>query len=140
MPKFTFVVSSEGRLPQGIASTLTAQLKTLAGIKCTIELCEAKTKRSLDQNAFLWSVVYTTIREFHLEQGAAYSIEQIHEACLHDYAPKVELTMIDGTIKIAPMRSKDMSVTEMNQYIMNIEAALADFGISFPAPPWQQPN
>lgn len=136
MPKYTFICSPEGKLPSGIASTLTNKLKELSGKKCFIELDEAKSKRSLDQNAFLWSQVYNTIRQFHLEQGAAYTLEQVHEACLQDFAPKVELHTLDGKTRLVPMRSKSMNVQEMNQYITNIEVALNQYGVYFPAKPY----
>lgn len=133
MPQFTFYVSESGRLPQGIASTLTARLKELANKKCTIKLEEAKDNRSLDANAFLWGVVYETIRQFHLDQGSSYTIEQIHESCLEDFSPKVEIRLIDGSTKLVPKRSKHMTVEEFHKYILAIEVRLNEFSIYFPA-------
>lgn len=132
VPKFTFIVTPEGKLPVGIASTLTARLKELAGKKCTIELLEAKDKRSLNANAFYWSVVLPIVRQFRLEQGDAVSIEQIHEDLLSEFAPLVESKLLDGAIKLVPKRSKNMNVEEFSNYLRAIEVRLNQFSIYLP--------
>jgi len=139
MPKYTFMCLPEGKLPSGIASTLTAQLKSLAGLKCTIELAEAKDKRSNDANAYYWGVLIPAVREFRLEQGEACSPDDIHEDLLAVYSPLVERKALDGSIKMLPLRSSAMNKEQFFKYCMTIEVALADFGIILPAPPWQQP-
>lgn len=133
MAQFTFYVTESGRLPQGIASTLTARLKELAGKKCTIKLEEAKDKRSNDANAFYWSCVVPLVRQFRLEQGDAVSLEDVHEDLLQEFSPLVERKMMDGTVKLVPMRSKHMTVEQFHKYILAIEVRLNEFSIYFPA-------
>lgn len=135
MPKFSFIVTPEGKLPVGIAKTLTLRLKELSGKKASIELAEAKDKRSLDANALYWSVVLPLVRSFRLEQGDAVSIEDCHEDLLSEFAPLVERKSLDGSTKFVPMRSKHMNVEEFSKYILSIEVRLNEFGIYFPANP-----
>lgn len=132
MPKLTFICSPEGKLPNGIFTILTSQIKTLAGKKCTIELLEAKDKRSLAANAYYWGVIIPTVRTFRLEQGDARSPDDIHEDLLSVYSPLVERKALDCSVKMLPLRSSAMSVEEFYKYCLNIEVALADFGIVLP--------
>lgn len=133
MPQFTCIITPDGKLPSGIASTLTSRLKELAGKKAVIKLEEAKDKRSNDANAFYWSCVVPLVRQFRLEQGDAVSLEDVHEDLLSEFSSLVERKMMDGTVKLVPKRSKHMTVEEFHKYILAIEVRLNEFSIYFPA-------
>lgn len=133
MAKLTFMCLPEGKLPIGIAQILTARLKEFAGQKCTVELELAKDKRSNDANAYYWGVLVVAVRSFLLEQGQAKSVEDIHEDLLASYAPIVSRVGMDGKERFVPMRSSQMDKEQFQAYCLNIEVALADFGVVLPA-------
>lgn len=132
MLEFTFFVTEQGKLPQGIRETLARVIPTFAGKKCRLSISEAKDKRSLESNRYYWGCVVSTIRQYRLEQGDAVSLEQVHEDLLSAFAPLVEREIL-GVKRIVPMRSSAMNKDNFTQYLRNIEVALADFGISLPA-------
>jgi hypothetical protein len=132
MPRYTFMVSDVGKLPVGIASTLTNALKELAGKKCTIELKEAKDKRSLDSNSYYWGVIIPAVRAFRLEQGDACSPDDIHEDLLACFSPLVERKSLSGDIKLLPLRSSAMDKEQFHKYMLTIESSLSEFGVVLP--------
>lgn len=92
--------------------------KTLSGERVTVTLTKAKSKRSLDQNAWIWGVAYPLIAEHcgndHHEH------EQLH----YDL-----LSVRYGTVAIAPMvpgaqprivpakTTSSMTTTEFSEYM-----------------------
>jgi hypothetical protein len=131
--KFTFIVTPEGKLPLGIAKHLTQILSELAGKKATIELKESKQKRGCNANRYYWGVIVCTVRAFLLEQGQAKSLEDVHEELIAVYSPTIEIIGFDGRGRFVPMRSSKMDKDQFYKYCLNIESALATYGVVLPA-------
>lgn len=128
----TFKVLDTGKLPEGIKHTLSVLFPAYAGKTLRLSISEAKEKRSLEANAYYWVAIVPHMRKFRFECGDALSIEQVHEDMLAQFAPTVTGKRPDGTLYTRPMRSKEMSVSEMAQYINCITAWLATEGWPVP--------
>lgn len=126
--KLTFIITPDGKLPEGIRTTLQRVIPTFAGKRMTLELREYQEKRSLDQNALLWSCINPHVRMVRFNFGDPVTIEQVHEDLLAEFAPTVECKKLDGTTYTRPMRSKEMSVKQFNDYVTAIQARMAQFG------------
>lgn len=82
MAQFTFYVTESGRLPQGIASTLTARLKELAGKKCTIKLEEASSSTSDKQRRYYFGVIVEDFIKYFISQHQHFTKEQMHDSMM----------------------------------------------------------
>lgn len=132
MPSYTFFMQETGKLPDAIKQTLANVLPSYAGKKVRLSIDEAKDKRSLDQNAYMHGVIIAHVRKVRFDNGDPVSIEQAHEDLLKQFAPTVECRTIKGEIYTRPMRSKEMSVKEMADYLTAITAFMANFGAPVP--------
>jgi len=132
MQPLTFQVLPDGKLPIGIRETLQRVIPTYAGRRVKLHLQEAREKRSLDQNNYLYGVIEPHVRNVRAESGDPVSLDQVHEELLSEFAPTVVYTRIDGSKATRPMRSHEMSVAQMTDYITGITARMAQFG--FPVP------
>ena len=133
MPTYSFVMQADGKLPPGMRETLGRVFPTYAGKKLRLTIEEAKDKRNLDQNALYWSAIVPHVRQVRFDAGDPVTIERTHEDLLEEFAARVETKRVDGTvIGTRPMRSKEMSVREMADYITAVAAAMASFGCPIP--------
>lgn len=128
MTTYTFCILPDGRLPVGIKETLARVFPSFAGKKVRLSLSEAKEKRSLDQNAYYWVAIVPHVRHVRFEMGDPLSIDQVHEDLLSQFAPTVSGKTLKGNIYLRPMRSKEMSVQQMADYITAITGLMAEFG------------
>lgn len=126
--KLSFYITPEGKLPDTIRVRLQQVIPTFAGKRMTLELKEYQEKRSLDQNALLWSKINPHVRMVRFNFGDPVTMEQVHEDLLAEFAPTVECKKLDGTLYSRPMRSKEMSVKQFNDYVTAICARMAEFG------------
>lgn len=132
MTQLTFMVQPDGMLPPGIRNSLKHIVPSFAGKKVQLSIGEAKEKRSISQNAYLYGVIEPHVRAVRAENGDPVSMKQIHEELLAEFAPQVQSRKLDGTMHARPMRSHEMSVEQMNDYITAITAAMANFGNPVP--------
>lgn len=128
MPNYTFNMLDNGKMPEGMKATLSNVLPTYAGKKIRMSIGEAKEKRSLDQNSYYWAAVVPHIRNARFETGDPLTMEQVHEDLLSQFAPLVTVRLLDGTTRTRPMRSKEMSVEQMANYITAITAYMVAYG------------
>lgn len=99
-----------------------------AGKKISLAINESKEKRSLDQNAYYWAGVVPHVRQVRFDAGDPVSMDQCHEDLLEEFAPRITCKRIDGTPYTRAMRSKEMNVKQMAEYITAITARMAQFG------------
>lgn len=132
MTELNFHVLPNGRLPEGIKHSLGHIIPSLAGKKVRLSIGEAKEKRSLDQNAYYWSAIVPHVRKVRFDMGDPLTIEQVHEDLLAQFAPAANAKRIDGKGYSRPMRSKEMSVPEMADFLTAITACMAEFGDPVP--------
>ena len=126
--KLSFFVEPSGLLPEVIRNRLKVVIPTFAGRRMTLELKEYQEKRSNDQNALLWSAINPHVRMVRFNFGDPVTMEQVHEDLLAEFAPTVQCKKLDGTYYWRPMRSKEMSVKQFNDYVTAIQARMAEFG------------
>lgn len=122
------IVGKDGKLPEGIRQTLANIIPSYAGKQITLTIAEKKEKRSLDQNSYYWVAIVPAVRAARLEMGDPLSMESVHEDLLAQFAPTVQGKKADGSVYTRPMRSKEMSVAQMAEYMTAITACMAEFG------------
>lgn len=132
MKSFSFQVQDNGKLTDASRQIMANIIATLAGKRIKISVSEWKEKRSLDQNALYWAAIVPHVRKVRFDNGDPLTIEQVHEDLLEQFAPAVEAKRLDGTVYTRPMRSKEMSVGQMAEYITAITACMAEFGYPVP--------
>jgi hypothetical protein len=130
---YTFIVGNDGKIPVGMRETLAKVFPSFAGKKVRLSVAEAQEKRSLDQNSYYWGVIVPHVRWARFEMGDALSLEQVHEDLLKQFAPIMTSQMLNGVPYGRPMRSKEMSVSQMANFITAITATMAEFGYPVPA-------
>jgi hypothetical protein len=127
MKTYSFCILPDGKLPDGMRATLANVFPSFAGKRIKMSIAEHKEKRSLDQNAYYWSVIVPHVRKVRFEMGDPLTVDQVHEDLLAQFAPGKEAKRMDGKPYNRPMRSKEMSVGEMADYITAITACMADY-------------
>ena len=132
MPTYTFIVQPDGKLPIGMKETLGRVIPSYAGKKVRLGLEEARDKRSLDQNAYYWAAIVPHVRMVRLEMGDPVTIEHTHEDLLAEFAPTVTSKKTNGASYVRPMRSKEMNVKQMADYITAVTAVMAQ--MQYPVP------
>jgi len=124
----TFILPPESR--ERIADNLRAfVLSAFPGkrVKVTVEL--ARKSRSHEQNAYLWGVVYETLR-----QATGQPAEDWHEYFLGEWAGWEECALF-GKRKLKPRRrSSKLSTVEFSDYVAFIQQRAAENGVYIPDP------
>lgn len=132
MSELCFTVLDSGILPDGIRATLARIFPGYAGQRLRMTIEVAKEKRSLSQNSYYWTAIVPHVRKVRADLGDPISIQAVHEDLLAEFAPIKQSKKLNGDIRLRPMRSKEMSVNEMSQYVTVITAAMAQFGYPVP--------
>ena len=90
-------------------------------------------KRSLEQNAYLWGVVYQTILDHSLAEKG-WRADDLHEYFLGEYHGW-EILQGFGRTRVKPLgRSSGKSKSEFMDYIAFIQQKAAEMGIYIPDP------
>lgn len=98
-------------------------------------LSKVSTQRSLKQNAYLWGVVYATLKEFFLTQNDQnLDPDEIHEYCKMEFGYDKLIYMPNGRTKVIPKSTSDYSTQEFSDYVARIRAHFALFGLDIPEP------
>lgn len=95
-------------------------------VAVTIE--NLRSHRSLQQNRYLWGVVYPLIAE-----ATGYTDTEVHEWAKAQYlAPKV--LRVAGQVRQVTRSTTELSVGEMVEYIDNLIRLGAELGVHVPSP------
>ncbi len=132
MNTYSFCILPDGKLPEGMKATLANVFPSYAGKRIKLTVAEYKEKRSLNQNSYYWSAIVPHVRRVRFDMGDPLTIEQVHEDLLAQFAPSAMAKCLDGRKYARAMRSKEMSVAEMAEYITAITACMAEFGHPVP--------
>lgn len=82
--------------------------------------------RSLQQNSYLWGVVYECIRRHVLEStGEIYSAEEIHEWCKQKFLP-AKIVDVGGERHMITRSTATLTTVEMQEYIDQVIMWAAD--------------
>jgi len=128
-------VIAKGTPPEQIAnaiSNMVSRLDPAQSWQVTIEAF--KPKRSDQQNAFLWGVVYPSILEGGGETLRGWTTTDLHEYFLIE-AFGSEVIEGFGRKRHKPLRrSSKLTKQEFSDYLSLIEAKCAELGIHIPEP------
>jgi hypothetical protein len=120
-------------LPKGERSLarLVAFVSALASDRAwKIEVSEHKTRRSDEQNRYLWGVVYATI----LKHLPGWDAEDVHEYFLGEHFGWETLEGL-GRRRVKPIRrSSKLNKTEFGEYVGFIQRVMAARGVYIPEP------
>ena len=91
-------------------------------------------KRSLNENSYMWGVVYE-----HISQFTGMTPQEVHEACKAEFNFKFVEVLNKNTGELkevkVPMSTKDLSTSEMENYLEAIRRYyLTEFGLMIPLP------
>lgn len=132
-------VIARGTPPDQIAasiSTMVSRLDPAQSWQISIEAF--KPKRSDQQNAFLWGVVYPSILEGGGESLRGWTTTDLHEYFLIE-AFGSEVIEGFGRKRHKPIRrSSKLTKQEFTDYLAMIEAKCAELGIHIPEPSCEQ--
>jgi hypothetical protein len=132
-------VIARGTPPDQIAasiSTMVSRLDPAQSWQISIEAF--KPKRSDQQNAFLWGVVYPSILEGGGETLRGWTTTDLHEYFLIE-AFGSEVIEGFGRKRHKPIRrSSKLTKQEFSDYLALIEAKCAELGIHIPEPSYEQ--
>lgn len=95
--------------------------------KVMVEVKKPFNKRSLDQNALMW-VWFTIIADY-----TGYAPEEVHHVVKGLYCPRKAVTLKGKTYRI-PKGTSELSVGEMVELMMRIQAMASDLGVRLPSP------
>lgn len=97
-----------------------------------VEIKEYKEDRSAEQNAYLWGVVYPTIRNFVLEStGENHTCEAIHEWCKDEFI-NAEPKKVMG--KLILIKSTKGGKKKFSEYLERVFHHFAEIGCVIPDP------
>lgn len=96
------------------------------GKKLVVEVELEKSRRSLDQNAYLWGVVYKTIADYNGDTE-----NDLHEFFKRKCLPPKFVKVLGKEIKI-PATTTDLNKIQFGEYIEKIRAEVAILGIIIP--------
>lgn len=91
-------------------------------------------RRSSNQNAYLWGVVYPTILTGGGKALDGFTDEDLHEMFLGECFGVKRLKAFGRVIEKPVRRSSKLSTTEFSDYVMHIQARVAEMGIVIPDP------
>lgn len=113
-----------------IVDRIASQLRALPQTRAwSVTVAQYHAKRSDQQNAYLWGVVYKTISD-----ATGYSSDEIHELLGKLFLPDGEIR-IGGTVMRRRKSTATLSKMEFAEYVDRVIAwAASEGGIVIPAP------
>jgi hypothetical protein len=102
-------------------------LDRFEGKKVTVEVEREGSKRSLQQNAWMWAC-FQVIGEYIGENK-----NEVHRIMTGLFAPKKKV-MLGKKLIVMPKGTRDMSVGEMVQFMLEVSAEAGQMGIMLPDP------
>jgi len=97
-----------------------------------VQIKEYKDNRTLEQNAYLWGVVYPAIREWHIEKhGIDYTCEEYHEHYKKRFIDSIVKEVFGDIQKIYTTKG---SKKKFNSYIEKLYQHYAEQGLYIPSP------
>lgn len=84
MTTLTFQITSEGRLPDGIRSTLARVIPTYIGKTVELILNEYRPKSSDKQRAYYFSVIIKAFQDYFHKKGTWYDTDDLHDMMMRE--------------------------------------------------------
>ena len=130
-------VNDWGKLDHKVSAQIKSGLEQFKGKRVQIELKQAKKGRSLEQNAYLFGVVYPAAMDGMRSLGnEGLSIELVHHFFKDKFLTRWRDIVIPTTGEVFKVKTTtDLSTTEMIGYIEEIARWCAEYlSITIPEP------
>lgn len=99
-----------------------------------VEINEFKSRRTLQQNAYLWGVVYPTVIKAGGEMLAGWTSDDLHEYFLGEYHGW-ETIQGFGKKRLRPIkRSSRLTISDFMKFLEFIQRRMAEHGVYIPDP------
>lgn len=125
--EWTTQVSNAGHLPGQVRREFDDLIRSLPGKRVTIKLSLYQKRRSLNQNAYLWSVIYARIVDAFRECGNNVDADDVHSYC-KDHVGKLKQVFVtpDGEVLTGPGSTAKLSTQEFEVYAEKVRAWAAE--------------
>jgi hypothetical protein len=129
-------LATGGFVPSSVLQRLGEAVARMEGKRLILTLKEQKWKRSLNQNAYLWSVIYGRIVDVFRDAGNNVDAEDVHAYC-KDNVGKLKQVFVtpDGEVLTGPGSTAKLSTVEFEVYAEKVRAWAAEtLGLAIPLP------
>jgi hypothetical protein len=114
---------------------MTAFLRaTLPGKRVRVTASKYVRRRTLEQNSYLWGVVYPTMLREGGEQLRGWTAEDLHRLMLMKHFGSELLTLSDARMARPVRTSSKLSTAEFSDFVGAIQQFCAELGIYIPDP------
>ena len=127
--RFLATISETGAFKPVNAAVIRARLAMWKGRRVWVEVNREKSRRSLSQNAWLWSGIYGPISEW-----SGYEPEEVHELLKAMFLPVKELVLPTGETQIIPGSTAKLDSGAFSNYVDRIRRWAASQGLYLPGP------
>ena len=127
----TFVLPAEVADRARIADNLRAfVMSALPGKRLRVEVSEFRKRRSQEQNAYLWGVVYKTLTD-----ATGNAADDLHTYFLGEWAGWETINVMGSLRRVPVRRSSKMTTVEFSEYVAFIQQRAAEtVGVFIPDP------
>jgi hypothetical protein len=125
-----------GKPPTSVLYRLLDAISRAGDKPLVLTLKAQKKRRSLNQNAYLWAVVYPAIVEVFREHGNNVDAENVHDFC-KDHIGKLRQVFVtpDGEVLTGPGSTAALGTMEFEVYLEKVRAWAAEtIGVAIPLP------
>ena len=121
---------SGGKFTPASRERFVSAFRQFEGKECEVIVQPVPKKRSNNQNAYMWGVVYSTLADW-----SGQDVNDIHDALCAMFAPpRVVKTKFTGSV-VVQGRTSTMSTAEIEEYLTKIRVwALSEHGVNIPLP------
>jgi hypothetical protein len=125
-----------GKLPTAVLHRLLDAISRAGDKPLVLTLKAQKKRRSLNQNAYLWAVVYPAIVEVFREHGNNVDCDDVHSYC-KDNVGKLKQVFVTphGEVLTGPGSTAKLGTLEFEVYAEKVRAWAAEtLGVAIPLP------
>jgi hypothetical protein len=124
-----------GKIPALVWQRLGDAVARMDGTRLVLTLKEQKRRRSLNQNAYLWGVVYPPIVAMFRDAGNSVDADDVH-SYLKEHVGKLKQVFVtaDGEVLTGSGSTAKLSTMEMEGYLERVRAWAAEHGVAVPLP------
>jgi hypothetical protein len=125
----------KGKLPEYVSNGIKRLFEMYEGRRIKIIISEYKNPRSSKQNRFYWGYVIPVITEMFRQCGNSAGADEVHEYLKRHVGKLVDVIETpDGQKKFITKSSAKLTTEEWENYINEIRAWAAQFGVAVPFP------
>lgn len=136
MKELSFTVTPAGHMPGNEHRQFDDCIRSMAGKRVVVRISQYQKKRSNNQNAYLWGVVYPPIVQAFRDAGNDTDDEDIHNY-LKEHVGKLKRVIVtpDGEVLHVAGSTKRLTTSEMEVYLEKVRAWAAEtLGVAISLP------